>query len=136
MARYALGFCLATILAFATATKVRFYPGDVILYQDYSNIFSLVLLYTIVGVPFFFAGVCIAYVISRAGNAIHRLYFADLLGAGSGALLALLGIDRLGVEATIYAVAAAGGAVALLYALHAGRGARSSSHRPRPTSLS
>ncbi len=114
--RYGLAFCLTTMLCFAVATKIRFYPTDIYLYGDYSNAFSLLLLNVIVGVPFFFAGVCVGYLMSRAGDAINRLYFADLLGAGTGALLSIPGINYLGVESTIYAVAAGGGIVALLHA--------------------
>ncbi len=117
VARYALGFCLTTALGFATATKIRFHPTEIGQYQDYSNLFSLLLLYVVVGIPFFFAGVCIGYLISRAGKAINRLYFADLIGAGTGALLSLAGINIVGVEATIYGAAAAAGLVAVLYAV-------------------
>jgi spermidine synthase len=114
--RYALGFAVTTILGFATATKVHFYPVDVYTYGDFSNIYSLALLYGIVGVPFFFAGVCIAYVISRGGSGIHRLYFADLIGAGTGALLGIAAINRLGAESTIYVAAACGALAAWLMA--------------------
>ncbi len=121
VARYALAFSLATVLCLATATKIRFYPLDAYTYGDYSNVFSLFLLYVVVGVPFFFAGVAIGYLISRAGEAINRLYFADLFGAGTGALLAIAGINRLGAEATIYAVGAVGAIVAVLYSSGGGR---------------
>ncbi len=114
--KYALAFCITTMLAFAVATKVRFHPSEMYDYGDFSNTFSLAMLYAIVGVPFFFAGVCIGYLISRAGEAINRLYFADLLGAGAGALVSIVGVNRLGVESTIYAAAAAAGIVAVAYA--------------------
>src|SRR5262245_54167204 len=113
-ARYAIGFALSTILGFATATKIHFYPFDIHLYWDYRYLYSLCLLYFIIGIPFFFAGVCIAYLFSRAGQGIPRFYFADLMGAGSGALAALAGINKLGVEATIYATAALAALAALI----------------------
>jgi len=118
--KYALGFCLTTMLGFAVATKIRFCPIDMAKYGDVSNAFSLLLLYVIVGVPFFYAGVCIGYLISRAGQAINRLYFADLIGAGTGALLSIAGINTLGVESTIYAAGGAGGLVAVLCAWKGG----------------
>jgi len=49
-ARYALGFSISIVLGFATATKMHFYPGDIYTYGDYSNLYSLGLLYLIVGV--------------------------------------------------------------------------------------
>ncbi len=116
LAKYALAFCLSSVFGFAAATKVRFYLTDVGNYGDISNAFSLLLLYVLVGVPFFYAGVCIGYLISRAGDAVNRLYFADLVGAGTGALLSVAGINGAGVEATIYGAGLTGGIVALLYA--------------------
>ncbi|MGH7804570.1 MAG: hypothetical protein ACREQJ_09485, partial [Candidatus Binatia bacterium] len=116
IARYALGYCIATVFAFATMTKILFYPLDAYMHRDYSQAYSLLLLYAVVGVPFFFAGTCIGYLLSRAGEAVNKLYFADLIGAGSGALLAILAINTLGAEATIYLVATSAGLVALLYA--------------------
>ena len=44
--RYALAFSLATVIGFFTATKVRFYPMDAYMYGDYSNVYSLLLLYS------------------------------------------------------------------------------------------
>jgi len=119
--RHALAFCLTSVFGFAAATKVRFYWMDVFQYGDLSNVFSLLLLYVIVGVPFFYAGVCIGYLISRAGDAVNRLYFADLLGAGTGALLSIVCINQLGAEATIYAAGAAGAVVAVSYGRAGGR---------------
>lgn len=121
LGKYALGFSSSLILGFAAATKVRFYAMDIYFYGDYSNVFSLLMLCVFIGVPFFFAGVCIGCLISRAGEAINRLYFSDLLGAGTGTLLSIAGINYLGVEATIYAAAAAGGLVAVLFSAGGGR---------------
>jgi SAM-dependent methyltransferase len=87
---------------------------DIYFHGDYSNIFSLLMLCVLIGAPFFLAGVCIGYMISRAGEEINRLYFADLLGAGAGTMLSIVGINYLGAEATIYAAAAAGGLSATL----------------------
>lgn len=119
--RYALAFCWSTVFGFGAATKVRFRPAEVFQYGDLSNAFALLMIYVIVGVPFFFAGVCIGYLISRGGEAVNRLYFADLVGAGVGALLAIVGINHLGAEATIYLAGTAGGLVAASYARAGGR---------------
>ncbi len=115
VSRYSLAFCASCICGFAAATKVRFQPMD-IFRGDLTNVFSLLMLYVFVGVPFFFAGVCIGYLISRAGPRINQYYFSDLLGAGTGALLSVLLINRLGAEATVYASGVMGGVVTVLYA--------------------
>lgn len=115
VARYAWGFSLSTVLGFAAATKIRFLPMD-IFRGDLSNLFSMLMLYSVIGFPFFFAGVCIGLLITRAGEAVNRLYFADLLGAGTGALLSIAMINTLGGEGSIYAAGGLGAWVAQMYA--------------------
>ncbi|UCD59042.1 MAG: hypothetical protein JSV16_08090, partial [Candidatus Hydrogenedentota bacterium] len=66
LGQYALAFSLSSILGFASAIRVRFYPLDAYLFGDYSNVFGLFMLYVIVGVQFFFAGICIGYLLSQA----------------------------------------------------------------------
>lgn len=114
---YALAFSLSAILGYATVTKIRFFAMDAYLFKDYSNVYSLVLLYVVMGVQFFFAGICIGHLLTKAGDAINRLYFADLMGAAAGALLSIVGINYFGPEATIYMAAAAAGVVAIMFAL-------------------
>lgn len=121
LGKYALAFSLSVILCFAASTKIRFYAMDIYFHDDYSNVFSLLMLCVLIGAPFFFAGVCIGYIISRAGEEINRLYFADLVGAGTGTLLSIAGINYLGAEGTIYAAAAASGIVAVLFLIRADR---------------
>ena len=117
LGKCALAYGISLVVGFAACTKVRFYAMDIYFHGDYSNAFSLLMLCVLVSVPFFFAGICIGYLISRAGDAINRLYFSDLLGAGTGTLLSIIGINFLGAEGTIYAAAAAAGLVALMFSM-------------------
>src|SRR3989338_7200380 len=50
---------------------------------------------------FFFPGMTISIAISRLSERVHRIYFYDLLGAGSGCILALLISSLFGVSNTI-----------------------------------
>ena len=59
--------------------------------------FALMLL--LLGSSFFFGGVALAGVFRRHVDAMPRLYAADLVGAGAGVLLAILGMNRLGTPA-------------------------------------
>jgi spermidine synthase len=117
LSKCALAYSIALVIGFAASTKVRFYAMDIYFYGDYSNAFSLLMLCVLVGIPFFFAGICIGYMISHAGDAINRVYFSDLLGAGTGTLLSIVGINFLGAEGTIYAAAASAGLVALMFSM-------------------
>lgn len=51
----------------------------------------LIFLYTfLLSIPFFFAGLTISFAISSASSLVNKIYFADLLGAGTGTLLVLV----------------------------------------------
>ena len=96
----------------------HFYPADLYLYRDYSNLFSLLIIVLAAGAPFFFGGICIGYIISNAGSAINSVYFADLAGAATGCLLALVLINYLGAIASCFAVAVIAMAVAAFSSRH------------------
>jgi len=99
-------YAVSTVLAVALASRIRFYPADIVLYGDYSNGLSLLFLYVVVGLPFFFAGVCIGRLVAMAGDRVNQFYFADLLGAGVGALVGLVTINHLGAVTGIFLSAA------------------------------
>lgn len=51
------------------------------------RIFIIILYYMILGFPFFFSGLIISSAVTRYTENINKIYFADLLGAGSGTIL-------------------------------------------------
>ncbi len=106
LGHFAWLFALTLIGAVILVSKIRFYPLDMVLLRDYSNVVSLVVLYLIVGIPFFFAGVCIGRIIALAGDRVNLFYFADLTGAGVGALVGLLVINRVGAVSGVFLGAA------------------------------
>jgi len=73
----------------------------------------LAVLYLLTALPFFFSGLSLTLLLSRHIREINRLYFWDLMGAGTGCLLIILYLKLLGGITAILAVAA----VALLSAL-------------------
>lgn len=66
--------------------------------------------------PFYFSGIAVAAVLSRASLPVTRIYAADLLGAALGCLLVLLGLELLDVPSLVLLAAAGGAAAALCYA--------------------
>lgn len=105
LSHFAWLFALTTVLAVALASRIRFYPADIVLHRDYSNVLSLLILYVVVGIPFFFAGVCIGRLVAMAGDRVNQFYFADLVGAGAGALAGLAVINHLGAVTGIFLAA-------------------------------
>lgn len=111
--RAAVGLSVAIAVAFAMVTKMRLDPLE--MFESKSNIVVFILNICILIVPFFLAGLCQGWMITRYRNTIGTLYAFDLVGAGMGSALAMLGINRFGAPATVVlaALLAATGALLL-----------------------
>ena len=114
LARNAWLFGLTTIAAVVIIPRIHFYPMDIIFYRDYSNLLSLLMIVVLTAVPFFFGGTCIGYIISTSGSSVNRIYFADLIGAASGCLMAIVLINYCGGIAACFIIAAVAMVVAAL----------------------
>jgi len=105
---------LTIIAAVIFIPRIHFYPMDMVLRQDYSNLLSLLIIILLTAAPYFFGGTCIGFIIIHAGSAINRVYFADLIGAAAGCLLAIVFINNLGGIAACFATAAIAMVVAVI----------------------
>lgn len=66
-------------------------PFDFIkLSWDKGQIIYIILYYLLLSIPFFFAGLTISFAVSRASSLVNKIYFSDLLGAGTGTLFVLV----------------------------------------------
>jgi hypothetical protein len=76
----------------------------------------LVFVFVLAALPFFFGGVVMSLAMTRFPDAIHRLYFWDLLGAAAGCLLTIPLLNGWGGPKALLIVAglAVGAALALL----------------------
>ncbi|UCH84552.1 MAG: hypothetical protein JSW50_02330 [Candidatus Latescibacterota bacterium] len=79
---------------------------------DFSSLFTslamigrFVLTLVLLGAPFFFGGVALAMLFKHDHENIHRLYAADLIGAGIGVLLAIVLMNQIGTPAAVFWVA-------------------------------
>ena len=86
-------------------------PVDTLAIWDYGsassfrNLGLLALICLLLFASFIALGVILATVLGRAGDGVGRLYFADLIGAGLGCLLAIPLIVRLGPPAVVMVAA-------------------------------
>jgi len=86
-------------------------PIDTVAVWDYGsassfrNLGLLALICLLLFASFIALGVILATVLGRAGDGVGRLYFADLVGAGLGCLLAIPLIVRLGPPAVVMVAA-------------------------------
>ena len=102
--RTALAWCatasaLGVVLAVAVISQVPFNPFD-LLTNSQEMVHGLIYLAAIT-VPFFFAGMTIALVLSRHSGEAPRLYFADLVGAGAGCMVPPLLLPILAAQGTL-----------------------------------
>lgn len=98
----AASFGISAIGAFLLAQRLPFNP--LVLSWDVWQPFYLLLLYLLLSVPLVFSAGCVGLTFIRYGAASHRIYSFDLLGAGSGSLLAVLLLFLLPPMAALRAV--------------------------------
>jgi len=80
-------FSITILLSFLLCNSI---PFDFIkLSWDKNQVFFIILYFFLLSVPFLFAGMTISFAITRASSLVNKIYFSDLLGAGTGTLLAI-----------------------------------------------
>jgi len=79
-------FSLTIPLSFFLSNSI---PFDFIkISWDKNQIFFVFFYYFLLSLPFFFAGLTISFAITKASKLVNKIYFSDLLGAGTGTLIA------------------------------------------------
>jgi hypothetical protein len=84
----ALLFAVTAVATLDLARRIPFNGLELV--WDPHQLLWLSALYLLLSLPFFFAASCFGLAFARFGDGIPRLYGADLLGAGAGALLAVV----------------------------------------------
>lgn len=102
----ALLFGVAACVGFALAQRLRFNPLEIT--WEPGQLLLLAATYLLLFAPFFFAATCIGLAFSRFAERIGGVYAADLVGAGLGALGALLLMTALPAQYWLIAVLGAG----------------------------
>ncbi len=81
----ALAFSVSMVACFIAGQRVPFNALEIV--WDRKQLLYLAMMYVVFFVPFFFAACCIGLALTCRSEAISRLYFFDLVGAGAGSLL-------------------------------------------------
>jgi len=90
--RFEIAFATSSLL-FSTTMVIAFVAGQHVPFNaleivwDATQFLNLMLIYLVFFVPFFFAAGCIGLALTCRSDAIHRIYFFDLFGAGIGAIV-------------------------------------------------
>lgn len=69
--------------------------------DDPVNLLFLLIYYVALSVPFFFSGLVVALLLTHIPDRVHKLYFADLLGASMGCLMVFVLVPLFGAPGTI-----------------------------------
>lgn len=112
------GFALLAPGCWALVQRLPFNPLEIAWSPRQAGLLALV--YLLLAVPFFFAATAIGLALVELGGDVHRLYRADLVGAGCGALLVTAALFALPAERCLVLV----GSVAWLAAVTAAFDAR------------
>ena len=89
-----------------------------LLFSQWPMVGRFALAILVLGLPFFFGGMALAMIFKHDSDQIPKLYMADLLGAGLGVLVAIVGMNALGTPLAVAWIPLP----ALLAALLASRG--------------
>lgn len=81
-------FSGSILFSFLLSNSIRFDFAK--LAWDSSQIWLVFIFYLLLSLPFFFAGLTVSLAITKASKFAHTIYFADLLGAGTGTVLSLI----------------------------------------------
>src|SRR5438034_10760301 len=82
------GITMAWVIDVSQLAFIRF--DSYLLFAEYNHIGRLLITYLLFFIPFFSGALAIGLIFINYAEAIGRIYFANLLGSGAGALLALL----------------------------------------------
>ena len=77
----------------------------------------LLAVFAFAAAPFFVGGLAISLAVTSFARQVHRLYFADLVGAGAGCLLAVPVLEALGGPRGLLVSAAVAAAASVVFAL-------------------
>jgi spermidine synthase len=121
MRRWLLGFAATALPAFLVVNAIDV-PTDW-LFGTVAGLPVLLFFYAVLTVPFLFAGFAMSIGFSAHTSDVNRLYFADLVGAGLGSVLAVVGLPPLGGLALLALAGVFGALAALVLALARGHGA-------------
>jgi hypothetical protein len=109
-------FALSVVGSFALALRIPFNPLELL--WDLRQPLHLFCIYVLLAIPFFCAANCVALALMRFPEEIPRVYRANLLGSGLGAVGIVLALFALPPETCLRGLGALGFLAAALAARH------------------
>ncbi len=113
----AAGFAFTSLGCFVLAQRQPFNPFEML--WDTTQWLHLLAIYLLLAVPFFCAANCVGLSFRRFDRQVHRVYAADLIGAGTGAVGIVFVLSTLSPEQSLRLIVVLGSIAAGLSAFTA-----------------
>ena len=110
---YAFAYSVSIALSLILVTRLRF--DALLITKDFKELLKVLLVECLLAAPFFFAGLTLSNIITRFQGDIHRVYFADMVGASVGCLVSVVAIQTIGATNAVFLAAVLAGTVGLLF---------------------
>ncbi|MFL5800333.1 MAG: hypothetical protein ACJ8CR_01035, partial [Roseiflexaceae bacterium] len=117
LAATALAFAISTVISFLTHLSLPFNTAEIII-STVPGIYTIVLTYAVISVPFVFSGICVALTLTRFPRQVSRLYAADLVGAAIGCVILVYVLKVTDGPTAVIVVALLAALGAVLFSLH------------------
>jgi predicted membrane-bound spermidine synthase len=101
-----IGYAVLTISSFLVSTRIQI--NAFTLWSNPADLIGLIAIWLLLAIPFFMGGLTIGICLARYSANVGQLYFADLVGAGVGAIIAPSLVGHLGLTSTIMVAALLG----------------------------
>src|SRR5438874_3955745 len=119
LAVLALFFGTLTVVCFWLMQRIPFDPFS--LFSDKRQLAFMPLYYIIISLPFFCSGLALAFLFTRGGPRVNRLYAFDLVGAGVGCGALALVMPAFGGSGSVVFAAALGLVAAAIFGFRAAK---------------
>ena len=106
-------FSLSTLLSFAITNRIPFDPFRMAF--DSLQLLYLFIYYSLLSIPFFFSGLCIALALTKLARKAGRLYSFSLTGSALGSILVLVLFSPLGGSGVIIFASMAGALSSIIF---------------------
>jgi hypothetical protein len=113
----ALALAVTSPLCYAALTRVSIAPSELLAHPGQWA--ALLLVYSLIALPFFCTGLVVCVAIDSYPRRVGSIYFADLVGAGLGAGLAVVALPLLGAPGALVATGVGAALAAACFAVQA-----------------
>jgi len=115
LALFSFYYSLAIVFSFLSHLCIPFFIDTSLV-----GVFSIVLTYVVISIPFVFSGICVCLALTKFPNAVGKLYAVDLAGAALGCVMLIAALSLTDGPTAVIFVSFLAGLGAVFFSLDAG----------------